>query len=194
MAETAKYWSSLSLTTKMLSGNAMWALILVRARFYSDWKASNILRILTILGNKKHWTCVPGTQQSPETPKIRPDRRRGSFGAGRRQRRGHGVEPSGPAVGAADPCEQVRRDTPVAGGEGGALRGRPWGCRPLRRRVLNAPNQTGVRNSERRKTGPGCRARAWQRGLTAIQLRTRKGPRYGTDEDRRGLPLRAAAQ
>ncbi|KAJ1182594.1 hypothetical protein NDU88_007781 [Pleurodeles waltl] len=115
-------------------------------------------------------------------------------GPGWGQRCGPCEEPSGEAVGTADPCVQVRRDTPVVGGEGGLLRGRPRRCRPSQRRVLEAPNLTRIRDSDRRETGPSCRARNWRRGLTAIQLRTRKGPRYGTDEDRRDLPLRAAAQ
>ncbi|KAJ1128155.1 hypothetical protein NDU88_006534 [Pleurodeles waltl] len=31
--------------------------------------------------DKNHQTCMPGTQQFRETPKIRPDRRRSSSGA-----------------------------------------------------------------------------------------------------------------
>ncbi|KAJ1127436.1 hypothetical protein NDU88_005838 [Pleurodeles waltl] len=36
----------------------------------------------------------------------------------------------------------------------------------------------------RAEKGPDCWARAWRRSLIAIQLRIRKGPRRGTDEDR----------
>ncbi|KAJ1165407.1 hypothetical protein NDU88_005835 [Pleurodeles waltl] len=67
-------------------------------------------------------------QQYPETLKIRPDRAAARPGPGRRRGRGPGKEPSGPAVVAADPCVQVRRDTTAVGGDGGVLTHRHERC------------------------------------------------------------------
>ncbi|KAJ1152530.1 hypothetical protein NDU88_005305 [Pleurodeles waltl] len=99
------------------------------------------------------------------------------------------MEPSGPAVVAADPCDQVRRDTTAVGGDGGVLRVHLRRCRPSWRRMLWAPNLTGGLRFrvEKRARLLGARLAAWPDCDPAAD-------EEGTDEDRRDLLLRTAAQ
>ncbi|KAJ1189465.1 hypothetical protein NDU88_006210 [Pleurodeles waltl] len=127
---------------------------------------------------------MPGRQQSPETPKIRPDRSRGSFGAraetGTQTQRG--AERTGVVV--VEPCEQVRRDTPAVGGDGGVLRGHPHRCRLSRRQVLMSPNLTDglrLRTAENRARLPGVSLVAWPdcdpaEDEEGAAVRDRRGP------------------